>query len=162
MLDAAALDCLTPAPPNREELLDRLESIELPKQQMRVIDGVFSTLQELKERGYRLAIVSNHHAALLDFLREQGLARYFESIIISALVGVEKPNVRIMELALEQLELPADQCLYVGDHPLDVLCAKAAGMDMAWIAPADEMLPADVPHRENYRISSVTEVTALL
>ncbi len=153
LLDAAALGCLSPVPQEKGVLLDRLEWLPLPTQQMHVIDGVFPMLDELRERGYRLAIVSNHHAFLLDFLRQEGLAPYFDPIVISDLVGVEKPDPRIMHLALEGLGLPADRCLYVGDHPLDVLCAKQAGMDVAWIAPADEVLPSEVPHREDYRIA---------
>ena len=161
MLDAAALACLNPAPQGVEPLLDRLAQIPLPTQRMQVIDGVLPMLDALQGRGYRLAIVSNHYACLLDFLRRQGLAPYFDPIIISALVGVEKPNVRIMQLALEALELPAERCLYVGDHPLDVLCAKGAGMGMAWIAPTDEALPAEVPCREDYRVASAVEVANL-
>lgn len=161
LLDAAALDCLHPAPQDVEALLDRLGQVPLPQQQMAIIDGVFPMLDALKERGYRLAIVSNHRAELMDFLREQGLAAYFDPIIISDLVGVEKPNVRIMELALEALGLPAAQCLYVGDHPLDVLCAKDAGMDIAWIASDDEVLPAEVSYQADYRISCAANVVHL-
>ena len=148
LLDAAALDCLEPTPLNKEALLDQLEQIPLPTQTMAVIDGVFPVLDELKRRGYRLAIVSNHHAFLLDYLRQEGLAPYFDPIIISDLVGVEKPDPRIMHLALEGLRLPTNQCLYVGDHPLDVLCAKEAGMDVAWIAPAaaGRTLPGGFSH----------------
>lgn len=161
MLDTAALACITSSQ-NIAGMLDELERMEIPRQEMRVIEGVFPMLDALKQRGYRLAIVSNHYAALLDFLRERQLASYFDPIIISAIVGVEKPNVRIMELALEGLRLPAEKCLYVGDHPLDVLCAKSAGMDVAWIASAEEKLPEDIPFREDYRVEAVADVVGLL
>ena len=127
-----------------------------------MIAGVHDLLVRLKAEGYRLAVVSNHWAWLLDFLRKEGLSGYFEAIIVSELVGVEKPNVRIMELALEQLNLPAVDCLYVGDQEMDVLCAKRAGMDMVWIAPDHAVLRADLGCREDYRIHSVLDLEVLL
>ena len=77
---------------------------------MMIIPGVIDTLNALKN-GYRLAIVSNHYSWLMDYLIKSGLAPYFESIIISDIVGVAKPNIRIMEISLEELDLEAQNCL---------------------------------------------------
>ena len=102
------------------------------RQEMHVISGVFETLDTLKNE-YDLAIVSNHRVWLADRLKELRLYEYFMSVVISDAVGIEKPDVRIMEIALKELDLQPQCCLYVGDHPLDVLCSKKAGMDCAWI-----------------------------
>lgn len=99
-----------------------------------VVPGTFEVLDELKECGYRLAVVSNHRSWMPGYLKSVGLADYFEQIIISDLVGCEKPDARIMEIALSKLGLLPKDCLYVGDHPFDVLCAKKAGLDCVWLA----------------------------
>lgn len=128
---------------------------------MYVISGVFETLNVLKEK-FRLAIVSNHYAWLKEYLEEIRLAPYFETIVISEIVGVEKPNVQIMQIALKELNLFPEDCLYVGDHPFDVLCAKETGMDCAWIASENSILPEIVPFKEDYKINNVKQLLGIL
>lgn len=124
---------------------------------MSVIAGVFDVLDALKVK-YRLAIVSNHYKWLGEYFKECKLYEYFESIIISEVVGIEKPDVRIMELVLNELDLLPKNCLYVGDHPLDVLCSKSAGMNCAWIAREDYKLPRSIPFKEDYKIDNITHL----
>ncbi|NLG25943.1 MAG: HAD family hydrolase [Clostridiales bacterium] len=142
--------------------LDALCGVPLPAQRRVVIDGVPQLLARLGAAGYRLAIVSNFAATLRDFLEEIGLAQCFEVIVVSGAVGVEKPDPRIMRIALDALGAPPDRCLYVGDHPLDVLCAKLAGMDAAWIADEGDALPPDMPYAEDHRLPGVADLAALL
>ena len=115
-------------------------------------------MQILKDRGFRLGVVSNHRAWLLDYLKEIGLSVFFETIVISDIVGVEKPDFRIMQIALENLSLDASVCLYVGDHPFDILCAKNAGMDCAWLTANDSVLPDGVPYKEDYKIQKLSDL----
>lgn len=161
LLDRAALSCITNRAGDIENNLMLLSRIPLPKQELLVISGVFEVLNVLRER-YRLAIVSNHYAWLMDYLKQCGLSSYFETIIISEMVGVSKPNVRIMEIALEELGFKADSCLYVGDQPNDVLCSKQAGLDCVWIAPQDIELPSSIPYQADYRITRITELLKIL
>ena len=128
---------------------------------MSVIAGVTQVLGILKCK-YRLAIVSNHYAWLMDFLQECGLSQFFECIVISDIVGVAKPNIRIMETALEQLGLNAEDCLYIGDQPMDVLCSKQAGLDCAWIEKDGSQLPETIPYTEDFRITHLSDLLAIL
>ena len=75
---------------------------------------------------------------------------------------MEKPDVGIMEIALSELMLPPEACLYVGDHPLDVLCAKEAGMDCAWIVGDWGELHESIPYKEDYRIGNVADLVGML
>lgn len=133
----------------------------MPKQEMKVISDVFNVLDVIKSN-YRLAIISNHYTWLMEYLNESNLSSYFESIIISENVGVSKPDIRIMHILLNELELEAKNCLYVGDQPMDVLCSKEIGMDCAWIADKEEILPEVVPYKEDYRISKLTDLLNIL
>jgi len=135
--------------------------MQMPKQEMKVISDVFNVLDVIKSN-YRLAIVSNHYTWLMEYLNESNLSSYFESIIISENVGVSKPDIRIMHILLNELELEAKNCLYVGDQPMDVLCSKEIGMDCAWIADKEEILPEVVPYKEDYRISKLTDLLNIL
>lgn len=161
LLDQAALACVIDKGIGYREQLKTLSKIKMPKQEMSIIPGVIEVLQELKI-SCRLAIVSNHYPWLMDYLSTIGLAPYFESIIISDIVGVAKPNPRIMQIALDELALEAKKCLYVGDQPYDVLCSKLAGMDCAWIAEDECKLPDLVPFNEDYRINKLSDLLSIL
>ncbi|MCL2159012.1 MAG: HAD family hydrolase [Oscillospiraceae bacterium] len=158
MLDLAALRCVAKEKEQDEKTIEKLKHISLPEQELRIIPGTLEVLDALKAKGYRLSIVSNHRVWLLDYLSQIGLADYFETIVISDIVGFEKPDVRIMQIALEKLSLEASECLYVGDHPFDVFCAKKAGMDCAWLASVESVLPESVPYKEDFRIKNLNEL----
>ncbi|MCL2195350.1 MAG: HAD family hydrolase [Oscillospiraceae bacterium] len=162
MLDMAVLGCIFPADADKTEHQMALRKREFPKPELRIIPNAVETLEALLERGYRLAIVSNHRKSLLQRLEALGIATYFEHIIVSDVVGVEKPDPRIMQLALEAMCVEAKDCLYVGDHPFDVLCAKKAGMDCAWLAGEDAVLPQTILYQEDYRVKNLLDLLHVL
>lgn len=160
MLDAAMRDVVP-----KEKQADALRDAgRIPWQQKRMepMKGVFETLDALRARGIRLGVVSNHKKTLPDFLAQLGLAAYFEKIVVSEIVGLEKPDPAIMQYAMREMGMKdAAKCLYVGDHPFDVLCAKKAGMRCAWLANEAETLPESFACREDYRIAELRALTAL-
>ena len=86
-------------------------------------------LWQLKERGFRLAIVSNSDGRDAEGFAYAGLSDLFEFIIDSFDVGVEKPNPRIFQIALERAEVNARQAVYIGDlYSVDVVGARGAGV----------------------------------
>jgi putative hydrolase of the HAD superfamily len=91
-----------------------------------------AALAELRARGYRLAIVSNTVApppGLDEHLADEGLLEFFDIRVYSCVFGVPKPNRRIFDAVLQELGLPAERAVYVGDRPeIDVRGAKRAGM----------------------------------
>jgi len=158
MLDKAVLRCVY-AGEDEAEYLEKLKGFPMPKDELRIIPGAKEVLRGLQDMGYRLGIVSNHRVWLPDYLKQIGLSQFFETIVVSEIVGVEKPDIRIMQIALENLDLNASDCLYVGDHPFDVFCAKKAGIDCAWVAAAPEaVLPESVPYKEDYRIQKLQDL----
>lgn len=76
-------------------------------------------LEMLKERGYTLGIISNWDLSARNVIEQNGMTDYFDEIIISAEVGVEKPDSRIFQLALEKFKVPSKQVLYIGDNYYD-------------------------------------------
>lgn len=58
--------------------------------------GGKSLLTELKQRGYKLAVISNGgHATRLNILQGLGFSHYFDEIVSSGLLGISKPNPEI-------------------------------------------------------------------
>ncbi len=161
LLDQAALLCVIDESICYQPYLSKLSRLQIPKQKMKVISNVINVLDAIKSK-YRLAIVSNHYAWLFEYLKNINLTSYFESIVISEKVGVSKPDIRIMQILLNELKLDAASCLYIGDQPMDVLCSKAIGMDCVWIADKDEILPEAIPYKEDYRINKINDLLNIL
>ncbi len=110
-------------------------------------EGVREVLPELRARGIRLGVVTNGgiemQAAKIDAI---AIRPYVDTIVISAQVGVEKPDPRIFRLALDTLGVVAEGVWFVGDHPHnDMLGAAGAGLTPVWlrgIRPWPDELPA--------------------
>jgi putative hydrolase of the HAD superfamily len=112
-------------------------------------------LKQLKEEGYRLAIVSNGgHDTRLNTIRGLGIETYFDEIISSGLVGFNKPQPEIFQMTAERLGVQPAQCLYIGDHPInDVQGATVAGMHALWM----QGFHANAEHIQ-YKIQQLTEI----
>jgi putative hydrolase of the HAD superfamily len=96
---------------------------------------VYATLDVFKARGYRLGIISNaRDAANVERLIDQAQLRpWFDPIVISANVGVRKPDPRIFEIVLAAWQLPPDQVVMVGDMlSADILGAHRARLRGIW------------------------------
>lgn len=94
------------------------------------------TLSRLRERGYRLAVISNamdegNTQALIDKGRLRG---FFEVILSSAVAGVRKPHQRIFNRVLQEMAVTARQAVMVGDTlNADILGAQRIGLQDIWI-----------------------------
>jgi HAD superfamily hydrolase (TIGR01549 family) len=111
----------------------------------RATAGAERLLAEVAGRA-RIAVVSNN---LLeeqqDKLRTCGLDRFVNALVVSEAAGVSKPDPAIFRMALERLDVTADNAVMVGDSwQADVLGARAAGIRAIWFNP----LAAPTPQGE--------------
>jgi putative hydrolase of the HAD superfamily len=93
---------------------------------MPVFGDVEDALVRLRSRGLRLGVLSNFPPNLEDTLRQHGIHGYFDFFVVSSLVGLEKPDPAIFELAIERAGSPRETILYVGDSPDDDIDGAAA------------------------------------
>jgi len=127
-----------------------------------VYADVLSTLQTLSQ-ACKLGVISNAWPHLESLLRLLGLRHYFESVTISAQVGLSKPNPAIYELALQTLHVSAEQAIFVDDMPANVAAAQWMGLRALWLVR--KALPAeDIPsvYRVLTQIHSLEQVVPLL
>ena len=89
-------------------------------------------LEALRARGLKLALVSNTASPqwlLEPVLERMGLIERVDAIVLSSEVGKRKPHPAIFERALAELEVDADEALFVGDRVVaDVVGASRVGM----------------------------------
>jgi len=89
----------------------------------------FECLEVLRNRSYRLAVVSNEGAELVGVFRVHQLLDFFEFILTADDVASPKPSKDIFALALEEFGAQAVQAKHVGDRfAFDVIGPKALGM----------------------------------
>jgi 2-haloacid dehalogenase len=91
-----------------------------------------AALRELQSR-FRLAIISNVDDDLFAATLPK-LSAQFDQIITAQQAGAYKPSLKIFELALSRMGVPADRVLHVGQSVYhDVLPAQSLGMSTVWV-----------------------------
>jgi putative hydrolase of the HAD superfamily len=139
-----------------EELFERFASAAT----FTLFDDVEPALDALARRGLRLAVVSNWTPALPRLLGALRIGARFETVVVSAIEQVEKPDPALFRIALERMKVAASEALHVGDHPeLDVAGARAAGLRALLLdrtgTAADDAAPCT-------RITSLSELPRLV
>jgi beta-phosphoglucomutase len=95
-----------------------------------LIPGVGPLLYDLRERGYRLGLVTGSARSVVDeSLAPTGVTGLFEAVVAGDQVTHGKPDPEPYRTAAALLGLPARECLAVENAPLGIRSARAAGMD---------------------------------
>jgi putative hydrolase of the HAD superfamily len=126
----AMLQQLGVEPPFVARLLDTLETTHQRDNLWRtMLPSTPGVLTRLRERGLTLGVVSNADGRIASILERCGIAQFFQVIVDSHEVGLEKPDPRIFALALAEARAHPEQTLYVGDiYSIDVVGAERAGI----------------------------------
>ena len=121
-------------------------------------EDVLPLLTRLKEKEYRLAVVSNSNGTVEDKLGEIGIARFFEAILDSHIEGLEKPDPGLFHRAIERIGADPERTIHVGDlYHVDVIGAQRAGLQAVLLDPAGLHADKAVP-----RIRRIGELEAWL
>lgn len=91
-------------------------------------DGIPEMLEQLKAGGYKMAIVSNKLQAGVDELYEFYFRETIE-VAVGEREGIRrKPAPDMVETALKELGISADEAVYVGDSDVDLQTARNSGL----------------------------------
>ncbi|HSK08574.1 MAG TPA: HAD family hydrolase [Vicinamibacterales bacterium] len=101
-------------------------------------DGVPEALARLRGLGLQLVVVSNANGLLRLLMDRVGLSPLFAVMLDSHVEGVEKPDRRLFDLALERSGASRESTLHAGDlYHVDVEGARAAGLRAVLVDPLD-------------------------
>ncbi|MDO8755292.1 MAG: HAD family phosphatase [Anaerolineales bacterium] len=84
-------------------------------------------IRSLKPR-YKTGLLSNAWSDLREYTRINKFDDVFDGMTISAELGVVKPNEKVYQLALDQLDVRADESVFIDDFIENVEGARAVGM----------------------------------
>ena len=126
----------------------------------RVVDGGYEVIGELKKRGFALGIISNliGEEEIFGWLKQDGLETYFDTVILSPICHIRKPDPEMYWMGCRELGLRPDECASVADNlDRDITGAKRAGIgaNILFISPeklakktvTDENRPDYIVHR---------------
>ncbi len=107
----------------------------LTTEYIRLYPGVKEMLERLRKKGSGVYLLSNAQKIFTEYeLHMLGIARYFDSILISSEYGVKKPDIRFFEILLRTCGVNPKTCVMIGnDAKCDIEGAKKAGMDTCYI-----------------------------
>ena len=110
-----------------------LKMINWPKHLEKLYPSVPELLEKLS-RKYKLGIIANQSLGTEERMKNFGIRQYFDVIVSSAEEGVEKPDPRIFQLALERAGCHPDEAWMIGDRlDNDIAPASGLGMKTIWV-----------------------------
>lgn len=126
-------------------------------------EGVAETLHLLKEKGYKLAIVSTKRRVMI----EKGLNIIQCQHLFDTIVGLEdvkntKPDPESLELALQRLGIAKENALMIGDNYHDIVGGQNASVDtaaVAWSIKGEDFLATFHP---TYMLHHITDLLAIV
>jgi putative hydrolase of the HAD superfamily len=129
-----------------------------------VLPESFATLEDLRQRNIRLALITNGEA---DVQRAKvvkfNLAPFFDNILIEGEFGCGKPDERVFRHTLKKLKVkPSDAWMVGDDLDYDIAPCRALGIYSLWVNPRIDNPPASDGVEPDKIIRSISEIPGLL
>ena len=95
----------------------------------RIHPEVISLFSVLKEMDIKIGLITNCYFEESDVIKNSVFWDYFDAVCMSCEVRLKKPDIQIFKMCMNELEVEADECLYVGDGgTFELETAYALGM----------------------------------
>ena len=91
-------------------------------------DGIISFIQELKQKGYKLYILSNMTRHFIEREYKFPILKEFDGIVYSAPIKMVKPNEDIYRYILSKYQLKPEECLFIDDTKPNLATAARFGI----------------------------------
>ncbi len=119
---------------------------------------VLPSLRAIRDMGLKMVVVSNANGTICAAAERLGIAELVACVLDSHIEGVEKPDARLFEIALERSGANRETTIHVGDiYEVDVVGARAAGIRPVLLDAAGLYPEADCP-----RVASLPALVAAL
>jgi putative hydrolase of the HAD superfamily len=91
----------------------------------------WSLLPALKKR-YKLAVINNGNSLANRYWRKKFDFSIFDEFIVSAKIGIKKPDPRIYLFVCKKLKVKPEECLFLDDRKENIIAAKKLRMKTLW------------------------------
>ena len=128
--------------------------------------GAVEVLTKLRTEGFKTGLISDCSSETVIIWDKTPFAPLFDVTVYSCVAGIKKPDPRIYHMALDQLAVSPEDCLYIGDgSSRELTGAQEVGMQPVLIRDPDEAVDAHFVDRQEWDgtvISSLWEVLDLI
>lgn len=152
-------------PEKEEEMIQTYRTFNMANHDLLVkeFDGVYETVKILKEKGYKLGIVTTKMLNVAQMgLELSRLAPFFEVVVAIDHVKKIKPDPEPILLALEQLDAKPEEAIMIGDNYHDILGGQNAGTKtagVAWSLKGKETLES---YKPDYMLENMRDILKIL
>ena len=117
------------------------EFVAFMKAQSKAMPDSLALLDELAASGkYVLATLNNESRELNDHRIDTfGLRKFFSAFMSSCYLGMRKPEEDIYRVAVDIIQHPPEQCVFIDDRLLNLECADRAGIQSIHFKNADQL-----------------------
>lgn len=92
-------------------------------------------IRDLKEAGYLIGLLSNETPELRQKLRALKIEELFDHILISAQIGVMKPDITAYRVAIQTLDVAAHEIVFIDDLLVNIRAAQPLGIHTILFRP---------------------------
>lgn len=93
-----------------------------------IFPEIIDLVKEIKSQGILVVVLSNTIPPHAEFNREKGGYDYFDKVFLSYEIGVRKPDIRAYKIVLREMNLKANECIYIDDLEENLIPAGELGM----------------------------------
>ena len=120
------------------------------------------TLKTLKEKNFKLAILSNGTPSLLnELVKSNNLDNLFDDLFSIEEVGVYKPDSKVYDLPIKKYEIKKNEVAFLSANTWDVSGAGNYGYNAIWVNRNNNIFDY-LDYKPNNQIKSLTELTSLI
>lgn len=121
------------------------------KKQLHFEEDLYKTLNKIKEKGYKIGVISNtcyYDEVMIDCFKVSNLYELIDDFTFSYSLKLCKPREEIFKKALEKMNVCGKECLMVGDNlKSDIKPAFDLGMKTIWLNKNQDKNPTEIkPH----------------
>ena len=122
---------------------------------------IVNAFRLIKEKEIRIALMSNERSCRVEaYLEKTNLAPFFDAIIVSERIGVEKPDLGFFQEALHQLNIEGDQMVMFGDNEVADGACKQLGISFVLVTAYKNkgwIWEDGNPHQPDHVIEKITQ-----
>ena len=120
------------------------------------------TLKTLKEKNFKLAILSNGTPSLLNQLvKSNNLDNLFDDLFSIEEVKIYKPDSKVYDLPIKKYEIKKNEVAFLSANTWDVSGAGNYGYNAIWVNRNNNIFDY-LDYKPNNQIKSLTELTSLI
>ena len=142
-------------PSMRNELLDLYKVLSPFKE----VPGVLKTL---KEKKFKLAILSNGTPSLLnELVKSNNLNSIFDDLFSIEQVGIYKPNSKVYDIPVQKYSIEKNEVAFLSANTWDVSGGGNYGYNAIWVNRNNNIFD-NLDYKPNYEIKDLSELISLI